>query len=89
MPTSVDLNADLGESYGRWQLRDDEALLQVVTSANIACGFHAGDPTTLLRTLRGGGRGRSGDRGAGRLRRPPQLRPPLPPVGKEDFADRA
>ncbi|MGI8614492.1 MAG: LamB/YcsF family protein [Nocardioidaceae bacterium] len=50
MQTSVDLNADLGESYGRWRLGDDEALLGVVTSANIACGFHAGDPTTLLRT---------------------------------------
>ena len=50
MATSVDLNADLGESYGRWQLGDDAALLQVVTSANVACGFHAGDPTTLLRT---------------------------------------
>jgi len=51
MPVGVvDLNADLGESYGRWQLGDDEALLKVVTSANIACGFHAGDPTTLLRT---------------------------------------
>lgn len=46
----MDLNADLGESYGRWHLGDDAALLRVVTSANIACGFHAGDPTTLLRT---------------------------------------
>lgn len=46
----LDLNADLGESYGHWQLWDDEALLGVVTSANIACGFHAGDPTTVLRT---------------------------------------
>ena len=48
----IDLNADLGESYGRWTLGDDEAMLQVVTSANVACGFHAGDPTTLLRTCR-------------------------------------
>ena len=46
----IDLNADLGESFGRWQLGDDAAMLDVVTSANIACGFHAGDPTTLLRT---------------------------------------
>jgi 5-oxoprolinase (ATP-hydrolysing) subunit A len=45
---SVDLNADLGESYGRWTLGDDEAMLEVVTSANVACGFHAGDPATLL-----------------------------------------
>ncbi len=52
MPTPLDLNADVGESYGRWRLGDDAALLQVVTSANVACGFHAGDPTTLLRTCR-------------------------------------
>jgi len=49
---SVDLNADLGESFGRWRLGDDAALLDVVTSANIACGFHAGDPTTLVTTCR-------------------------------------
>jgi UPF0271 protein len=48
----VDLNADLGESYGQWRLGDDEAMLSMITSANIACGFHAGDPTTLLRTCR-------------------------------------
>lgn len=47
----VDLNADLGESYGAWRLGDDEALLEVVTSANVACGFHAGDPLTLSRTV--------------------------------------
>lgn len=47
---TVDLNADLGESFGRWTLGDDEAMLDVVTSANVACGFHAGDPATLLRT---------------------------------------
>ena len=45
----MDLNADLGESYGTWRLGDDEALLSVVTSANIACGFHAGDPLTIRR----------------------------------------
>jgi 5-oxoprolinase (ATP-hydrolysing) subunit A len=45
----VDLNADLGESYGAWRLGDDEALLEIVTSANIACGFHAGDPLTIRR----------------------------------------
>jgi 5-oxoprolinase (ATP-hydrolysing) subunit A len=49
---TVDLNADLGESFGRWRLGDDEALLGIVTSANVACGFHAGDPTTLVRTCR-------------------------------------
>lgn len=46
---SIDLNADLGEGYGIWRLGDDEALLDVVTSANVACGFHAGDPSTLRR----------------------------------------
>ncbi len=45
----VDLNADLGESFGAWRLGDDAALLQLVSSANIACGFHAGDPLTLQR----------------------------------------
>ena len=46
----IDLNSDLGESFGRWRLGDDEAMLEIVTSANVACGFHAGDPTTLKRT---------------------------------------
>ncbi len=46
---SIDLNADLGEGFGRWQLTDDEALLAIVTSANVACGFHAGDPSTMRR----------------------------------------
>ncbi|AKU17740.1 LamB/YcsF family protein [Luteipulveratus mongoliensis] len=50
--TEVDLNADMGESYGAWVLGDDLALLDVVTSANVACGFHAGDPSTLVRTCR-------------------------------------
>ena len=44
---NIDLNADLGESFGVWQLGDDEAMLDVVTSANVACGFHAGDPAPL------------------------------------------
>ena len=46
----VDLNADLGESFGRWTLGDDAAMLDLITSANVACGFHAGDPLTLRRT---------------------------------------
>ncbi|GGC74428.1 LamB/YcsF family protein [Hoyosella rhizosphaerae] len=46
----IDLNCDLGESYGSWKLGDDAAMLTVVTSANVACGFHAGDPRTLLAT---------------------------------------
>ncbi|MFF3496203.1 LamB/YcsF family protein [Streptomyces sp. NPDC002795] len=45
----IDLNADLGEGFGRWTLTDDEALLSVVTSANVACGFHAGDPSVMRR----------------------------------------
>lgn len=45
----IDLNADLGEGFGRWSLTDDVALLDVVTSANIACGFHAGDPSIMRR----------------------------------------
>jgi UPF0271 protein len=48
----VDLNSDLGESYGQWRLGDDEAMLDIVTSANVACGFHAGDALTLQETCR-------------------------------------
>ncbi|RKN05362.1 LamB/YcsF family protein [Streptomyces radicis] len=44
---SIDLNADLGEGFGRWRLTDDDALLSVVTSANVACGYHAGDASTM------------------------------------------
>ncbi|MFF7392792.1 LamB/YcsF family protein [Streptomyces scabiei] len=47
--SSIDLNADLGEGFGRWTLTDDERLLSVVTSANVACGFHAGDAITMRR----------------------------------------
>jgi UPF0271 protein len=46
----IDLNADLGEGFGRWRLGDDDALLDVITSANVACGFHAGDPSIMRRT---------------------------------------
>jgi 5-oxoprolinase (ATP-hydrolysing) subunit A len=46
---SIDLNADVGEGFGRWTLGDDEALLEIITSANVACGFHAGDPTIMRR----------------------------------------
>ncbi len=48
----MDLNADLGESFGAWTLGDDAALLRVVTSANVACGFHAGDATVMRATVR-------------------------------------
>jgi UPF0271 protein len=46
----IDLNSDVGESFGRWTLGDDTALMPLITSANVACGFHAGDPGTLRRT---------------------------------------
>jgi UPF0271 protein len=46
----VDLNCDLGESFGRYQLGFDEQVMDFITSANIACGFHAGDPATMRRT---------------------------------------
>lgn len=46
-PKTIDLNSDLGEGYGVWRLADDSALLGIITSANVACGFHAGDPTTM------------------------------------------
>ena len=49
--TRVDLNADMGESFGPWKMGDDASLLKVVTSANIACGGHAGDPDVLAHTL--------------------------------------
>jgi UPF0271 protein len=48
--TEVDLNSDLGEGFGIWTLGDDAALLAIVTSANVACGFHAGDPGIMRRT---------------------------------------
>ena len=47
----MDLNADLGESFGRWTLGDDERLVRHITSANVACGFHAGDFTVMQRTV--------------------------------------
>lgn len=50
--TTIDLNSDLGEGYGPWAMGDDAALLGIVTSANVACGGHAGDPEWMYRTLR-------------------------------------
>lgn len=51
MSLRVDLNADLGESYGRWTLGDDASLMPHLTSANVACGFHGGDPHVMRRTV--------------------------------------
>ena len=48
----MDLNSDLGESFGAWRMGDDAAMLGIVSSANVACGFHAGDPAGVLRTVR-------------------------------------
>ncbi len=48
----IDINSDVGESFGAYALGADEALMQSITSANVACGFHAGDPTVMRRTVR-------------------------------------
>ncbi|MFL4994898.1 MAG: LamB/YcsF family protein, partial [Microvirga sp.] len=48
----IDLNADLAEGYGQWRIGDDDALLDVLSSANLACGFHAGDPLIMERTVK-------------------------------------
>ena len=50
--TTVDLNSDLGEGFGAYKCGDDDAMLSIVTSANVACGFHAGDPEIMARTFR-------------------------------------
>lgn len=52
MRPTIDLNADLGEGFGHSRLAEDQALLDLVSSANIACGFHAGDATTMRETIR-------------------------------------
>ena len=48
----VDINCDMGEGYGRWSLGDDAGMMEVITSANVACGFHGGDPNTMVATAR-------------------------------------
>ena len=49
--TSIDINCDMGESYGRYQLGNDEKMMSYISSCNIACGFHGGDPLVMERTL--------------------------------------
>lgn len=49
---SIDLNCDMGESFGAWKMGDDEAIMPLITSANVAAGFHAGDPATIRETVR-------------------------------------
>ena len=72
----IDLNSDLGESLGTWQLGDDAAMLDLVTSANVACGFHAGDSPPCSGCAPGG-RARRRHRRPGRLPRPRRVRPAL------------
>ncbi len=50
--TVIDLNSDVGESFGNWKMGDDAAVFESVSSANVACGFHAGDPSTIAQTCR-------------------------------------
>ena len=71
----IDLNADLGEGFGPWRMGDDEALLDVLSSANVACGFHAGDPAHHGADGRGGAGARRRCRRPCRLPRPSGLRP--------------
>ena len=52
MTLSIDLNSDMGEGFGPWQMGDDAGLLKIVTSANVACGFHAGDADTMAQTMK-------------------------------------
>ena len=52
MRPAIDLNSDLGESFGAWRVGDDEAMFTLVSSANVACGFHAGDPMTMAASAR-------------------------------------
>ena len=52
MTASIDLNCDMGEGFGPWKMGDDAGMLDIVTSANVACGFHAGDPVIMTETAR-------------------------------------
>ena len=51
MSRRIDLNSDMGEAFGVWRMGDDAEMLKIVTSANVACGFHAGDPLVMHRTI--------------------------------------
>ena len=51
---SIDLNCDLGESFGRFRLGEDAAIMALISSANVACGFHAGDPDVMAATIKPG-----------------------------------
>ena len=75
MGRTVDLNSDVGEGFGAWPGGPDAELLGVVTSANVACGFHAGDPTIMRAHVRGGGGQRRGHRRTGQLSGSRRVRP--------------
>ena len=49
--TTIDLNCDLGEGFGAWEMGNDAAMIELATSVNVACGFHAGDPDIMRRTV--------------------------------------
>ena len=78
MTLSVDLNADLGESFGPWPMGHDEALLEVISSANVACGVHAGDWDVMAQTM---ARARQPLRCGNAPPRRPGRRPPGPASG--------
>ena len=85
--TEIDLNVDAGESFGAWRMGDDAALFAEVSSANLACGFHAGDPGTIRVAPGGRDRGRRRDRRAPRAAGPRRLR--APPDDADAAGDRA
>jgi lactam utilization protein B len=53
MPATFDINCDMGEGFGNWRMSDDEALLPLISTANVACGFHAGDPVIMMNLVAG------------------------------------
>ena len=71
----IDLNCDMGESYGRWTLGADEEIMPFITSANVACGFHGGDPHVMRKTVELALRAPRGDRLAPLAAGPDRLRP--------------
>ena len=72
----IDLNADIGESFGSHKTGNDEDLLRSITSGSIACGFHAGDPSVMRQTVRLAAERRRGDRRASRVSGSRGFRPP-------------
>ena len=74
--TTIDLNCDLGESFGAWEMGNDAAMIELATSVNIACGYHAGDADIMRKTVETGEGARRQRRRASRLPRSARLRPP-------------